>query len=201
MAKKRKTKSMKPVKKAARALKASAKKKVKAASKTTKVKKIQAIPKGYEKATPYLIVNDGVAALDFYKRAFGAVEMYRFEAPGGKIGHAEFKIGKSNFMIADEHPAMGAISPSSLGGSPVGFYLYVDDVDSFFEKALNEGAKLGQAVEDKFYGDRAGTLIDPFGHKWSFGTHKRDVPMEEMRAKMDEMSAASAIPPEDSPNL
>ena len=201
MAKKRKSKSMRPVKKAARALKASAKKKVKAASKTTKVKKIQAIPKGYEKATPYLIVNDGVAALDFYKRAFGAVEMYRFEAPGGKIGHAEFKIGKSNFMIADEHPAMGAISPSSLGGIPVVFYLYVDDVDSFFEKALNEGANLEQAVEDKFYGDRAGTLIDPFGHKWSFGTHKRDVPMEEMKAKMDEMYAASTVPSEDSSNL
>lgn len=201
MAKKRKSKSMKPVKKAARALKASAKKKVKAASRTTKIKKIQAIPKGYEKATPYIIVNDGVAALDFYKRAFGAVELYRFEAPGGKIGHAEFKIGKSNFMIADEYPAMGAISPSSLGGSPVGFYIYVADVDSLFEKALNEGANLEQAVEDKFYGDRAGTLIDPFGHKWSFGTHKRDVPMEEMKAKMDEMYSASTSSPEDSSKL
>jgi len=201
MAKKRKSKSIKPVKKAAGALKASARKKVKPASRVTKVKKIPAVPKGYEKVTPYIIVNDGIAALDFYKRAFNAVEMYRFEAPGGKIGHAEFKIGKSNFMIADEHPAMGAVSPSSLGGSPVGFYLYVNDVDAFFEKALNEGAKLEQAIEDKFYGDRAGTLIDPFGHKWSFGTHKRDVPLEEMKAKMDEMYAASTVPSEDSPNL
>jgi PhnB protein len=201
MAKKRKSKSMKPVKKAARALKASTKKKVKAASKTAKVKKIQAIPKGYEKAVPYIIVNDGVAALDFYKKAFGAVELYRFEAPGGKIGHAEFKIGSSNFMIADEHPAMGAVSPSSLGGSPVGFYIYVKDVDSFFMKALSEGAKELQPLEDKFYGDRTGSLVDPYGHKWTFGTHKADVSKEEMKRKMDEMYAASATPPEDSSNL
>ena len=186
----------KAVKKATRVVKPASGKKVKTASKAPKVKKLQAIPVGYEKVTPYIIVNDGVAALDFYKRAFGAVELYRFDAPGGKIGHAEFKIGKSNFMIADENPGMGAVSPSSLGGSPVGFYIYVKDVDSFFSRALGEGAKEEQPVEDKFYGDRAGTLIDPFGHKWSFGTHFRDVPMEEMKAKADEMAVAAT--PEDS---
>ena len=198
MAKKKTSKKAvkKAVKKATKTAKPAARKKVKVAVKALKVKKLQAIPTGYEKATPYIIVNNGVAALDFYKRAFGAVELYRFDAPGGKIGHAEFKIGKSNFMIADEYPEMGAVSPSSLGGSPVGFYIYVKDVDSFFTKALSEGAKEEQPVEDKFYGDRAGTLIDPFGHKWSFGTHFRDVPMEEMKVKADEM--ASAATPEDS---
>jgi PhnB protein len=201
MAKKRKSKSPKPVKKAARAVKASARKKIKTASRTTKVKKIQAIPKGYEKAVPYIIVNDGVAALDFYKRAFGAVELYRFEAPGGKIGHAEFKIGNSNFMIADEQPAMDAVSPSSLGGSPVGFYIYVKNVDSFFMKALSEGAKELQPLEDKFYGDRTASLVDPYGHKWTFGTHKVDVSQEEMKKKMDEMYAASTTTSEDSSNF
>jgi len=191
MAKKKVTKSKKPVKKAVKKVRPKVKKKVKAASRTSKVKRLQAVPAGYEKVTPYIIVHNGVAALDFYKRAFGAVELYRFNAPNGKIGHAEFKIGNSNFMIADESPSMNALSPSTLGGSPVGFYIYVKDVDSFFEKALSEGARQEQPVEDKFYGDRAGTLIDPFGHKWSFGTHKRDVSMEEMRQKMDEMAAGA----------
>ena len=206
MAKKRVTKLKKPVKKAAKKIKPKVRK-VKAASKTPKVKKLQAIPTGYEKATPYLIVSNGNAALDFYKRAFGAVELYRFDAPGGKIGHAEFKIGNYNFMIADEQPSMGALSPSFLGGSPVGFYIYVKDVDTFFTKALSEGAKEEQPLEDKFYGDRVGTLMDPFGHKWSFGTHKRDVSMEEMKQKMDEMYAPStsdeksSIMPDDSSNF
>ena len=205
MAKKRVTKSKKPVKKAAKKVKPKIRKKVKAASRKPKVKKLQAIPAGYEKATPYIIVHNGVAALDFYKRAFGAVELYRFNTPNGKIGHAEFKIGNSNFMIADEAPGMNALSPSTLGGSPVGFYIYVKDVDSFFGKALSEGAKEEYPVEDKFYGDRAGTLIDPFGHKWSFGTHTRDVSMEEMRQKMDEMAAGtksenSSVGSDDFPN-
>jgi PhnB protein len=195
MAKKRVAKSKRPVKKAA---KSGVKKKVKAASKAPKAKKLKAIPAGYEKVTPYIIVHDGAAALDFYKRAFGAVELYRFDAPGGKIGHAEFKIGTSNFMIADEQPAMGAVSPSSLGGSPVGFYIYVKDVDSIFLKALSEGAKEVQPLEDKFYGDRTGTLVDPFGHKWSFGSHIKDVSAAEMKQKMDEMYAASTTATEDS---
>ncbi len=192
MAKGKKAKTKKPVKKAAKGFKHAVKKKGKSAAKKTKSQKLQAIPEGYEKAVPYLIVNNGVSALDFYKRAFGAVELYRFDAPGGKIGHAEFKIGNSNFMIADEVPSMNAVSPTSLGGSPVGFYLYVKDVDSFFLNALREGAKELQSLEDKFYGDRAGSLIDPFGHKWTFGTHKVDVSIEEMKKKMDEMKETAA---------
>jgi PhnB protein len=191
MAKKSKSKARKSVKKAAKAANATAKKQVKGSSRTSKVKNIQGIPAGYEKVVPYIIVNDGVAALDFYRRAFKAVELYRFDAPGGKIAHAEFKIGDSNFMIADEVPTMDALSPATLGGSPVGFYIYVKDVDAFFARALSEGAKELQPLEDKFYGDRTGSLIDPYGHKWTFGTHKVDVSQEEMKKKMEEMRASS----------
>ena len=140
----------------------------------------KAIPEGYEGATPYLIINGASAALDFYKKGFGAAEIMRIPAPEGRIGHAEIKIGKAVVMLADECPGMDYKSPRSLGGSPVSMMVYVPDVDAFVKRAVDAGAKLTRPVEDKFYGDRSGSLEDPFGHHWHFATHIEDVPPAEM---------------------
>jgi PhnB protein len=145
---------------------------------------VKPIPEGYHSVTPYLIVSNAGRALDFYKSAFGAKEMIRMEQPGGRIGHAEIQIGDSRVMLADEFPEMGAKSPDSLGGSPVGLMLYVQDVDSQFRQAIAAGAKEVRPVQDQFYGDRSGTLVDPFGHQWTLGTHKEDVSDEEMKRRM-----------------
>ena len=144
---------------------------------------VRPIPDGYHAVTPYLIVKGAAQAIDFYKKVFGAVELVRFGGPGGKIGHAEIKLGESTVMLADEHPEMDALSPQTIGGSPVGILLYVPDVDAVFTKAVSAGAKSLQPVEDKFYGDRSGTLTDPFGHKWTVATHKEDVTPEEMQRR------------------
>ena len=141
------------------------------------------IPEGYHSVTPHLMVNGGVAAIEFYKKAFGAVELFRFPAPGGKIGHAEIKIGDSPIMLADEFPDMGYLGPKSIGGSPVSLLIYVEDVDTVFNRAVEAGATAKEAVTDKFYGDRTGTVVDPFGHIWHVATHKEDVPMEEMEQR------------------
>ena len=138
------------------------------------------IPEGHHTATPYLIVKGAAQALEFYKKAFGARETMRFEAPGGKIGHAEIKIGDSTIMLADEHPDMGYRSPKSLGGSPVSILLYVEDVDRWFNRAIAAGGKVSRPLADQFYGDRTGVLVDPFGHVWSIATHVEDVTPEEM---------------------
>ena len=143
----------------------------------------KAIPEGYHSVTPYLIVGGGVDAIEFYKKAFGAVELFRMPAPGGKIGHAEIKIGDSPIMLADEHPDMGYKGPKSLGGSPVSIMIYVEDVDTIFNQAVGAGATVKEAVQDKFYGDRMGSVVDPFGHIWHVATHKEDVPMEEMERR------------------
>jgi PhnB protein len=140
---------------------------------------VKPIPEGYHTATPYLIVNDAAGAIDFYQRAFGATEVMRFDH-GGKIGHAEIRIGDSPIMLADEHPEMGARSPQTLGGSPITILLYVEDVDAVFTQAVAAGAKVQRPVEDKFYGDRAGSVEDPFGHVWHIATHKEDLTLEEM---------------------
>src|SRR6185295_17186710 len=124
------------------------------------------IPDGYHTVTPYLILNDAAKALDFYKKAFGAIETVRMAAPGGKVGHAEIKIGDSPIMLADECPEMKARSPQALGGSPVSIMLYVEDVDSRFSQAIKAGGKELRPVKDQFYGDRSGSLTDPFGHIW-----------------------------------
>jgi len=145
------------------------------------------IPDGYHTATPYLIVKDATRALSFYKEAFGARETYRLPAPGGKIGHAEIQIGDSRIMLADEFPEMGAVSPESLGGSPVSLMLYVENVDEAASRAVKAGAKELRPVQDQFYGDRTGTYLDPFGHKWSIGTHKEDVSPEEVQRRFEEM--------------
>lgn len=147
--------------------------------------KVEPVPAGYHTATPYLIVKGAAKALDYYKKAFGAEEIMRFAMPDGQVGHAEIKIGDSPIMLADECPEMGAVSPSTIGGSAVAIMLYVADVDAFVKRAVAAGAKLTRPVEDKFYGDRAGSLTDPFGHLWHIATHKEDVSVEEMmkRAK------------------
>ena len=150
--------------------------------------KVKAIPDGYHSATAYLIVDGAAKALDFYKRVFGASEKMRMPSPGDKVGHAEIVIGDSMIMLADEHPEMGARSPRAFGGSPVSMMVYVEDVDATVKTALAAGAKLIRPVEDKFYGDRSGTIEDPFGHHWHVSTHKEDVPAEEMARRAAAMS-------------
>jgi PhnB protein len=137
-------------------------------------------PEGYHTLTPYLIVRGGAEAIDWYKKVLGAVELFRFPGPPGKIGHAELKIGDSLFMLADEFPEMDARSPQAFGGSPVGILVYVTDVDAIFKGAVAAGAKIVKPLQDQFYGDRSGTIADPFGHKWTIATHKEDVAPDEM---------------------
>jgi PhnB protein len=144
---------------------------------------VRPVPDGYHTVTPYLIVKGAAQAIDFYKKVFGAVELMRIDTPGGKVGHAEIKLGDSPVMLADEFPEMGASSPQTIGGSPVGLLLYVPDVDAVFARALSAGAKPLFPVEDKFYGDRAGTVLDPFGHKWTLATHKEDVAPDELQRR------------------
>ena len=141
---------------------------------------VKAIPEGYHAITPYLMFSGAAKAIDYYKKVFGATEIMRMEAPDGKIGHAEIKIGDSVIMLADEAPEMKALSPKTVGGTPVGLMLYVEDVDDVFKRAVAAGGKAIQQLEDKFYGDRSGTLVDPFGHMWMVATHKEDVSPEEM---------------------
>src|SRR5882724_4992980 len=147
--------------------------------------KVKSIPEGYHSVTPYLIVDDAAAAIDFYKTAFGATERMRFPAPGGRIGHAEIAIGDCFIMLADEYPQMGARSPHTIGGSPVTIHLYVENVDAVVDRALTAGAKLQRPVADMFYGDRAGSVTDPFGHSWHLATHIEDVPPDEMRRRAE----------------
>jgi PhnB protein len=144
---------------------------------------VKPIPDGYHSVTPYLVVGDGARAIEFYKQAFGATELFRMDAPGGKIGHAEIRIGDSNIMLADEHPEMNARSPQTLGGSPVSLMLYVADVDATVGKAVEAGAKLTRPVANQFYGDRTGGIEDPFGHAWYIATHVEDVAPEELQKR------------------
>lgn len=148
---------------------------------------VRPIPGGYHSVTPYLIVSDAQKAIEFYKRAFGATEVLRLASPDGKIGHAEVKIGDSHVMLADEFPEMGAKSPQSLGGSPVGLCIYLENVDAAFDKAIAAGGKVERPLADQFYGDRSGTLVDPFGHKWTLATHIEDVPQAEVERRFAAM--------------
>ncbi len=144
---------------------------------------VKPIPEGYHSITPYLIVRGGAEAIDFYKKAFGATELFRMAAPDGKVGHAEMQIGNSRIMLADEYPDMGYNGPQTIGGSPVALMIYLEDVDAVFNRAVEAGAIVKEALQDKFYGDRIGTVIDPFGHRWHLATHKEDVSMEEMERR------------------
>lgn len=152
--------------------------------------KVKPIPEGYGAVTPYLIIQGAADAINYYKKAFGATERMRMPGPDGKIGHAEIQIGGSNIMLADENPEMGARSPKSVGGASIGLVLYVENVDKTVEKAVAAGAKIKTKVEDKFYGDRMGTIEDPFGHVWYVGTHVEDVSPEEMKRRMEAMAHA-----------
>jgi PhnB protein len=142
--------------------------------------KVDPIPSGYHTVTPYLTLNDCARAIDFYKKAFGAKEMVRMDGPPGKIGHAEIKIGDSVIMLADEMPGAGSRAPKSLGGTTAAVFLYVNDVDSSYKKAVDAGANADMPPADMFWGDRFGKLTDPFGHSWAMATHKEDVAPEEM---------------------
>ena len=137
-------------------------------------------PEGYRTVTPYLVVDNAAAAIDFYRRAFGAKEIMRMLSPEGKISHAELRIGDSMVMLSDEMPGSETSSPRTLGGTSAGIFLYVEDVDKTFRQATSAGAEVDSPLEDMFWGDRYGKLTDPFGHSWSLATHKEDVSAEEM---------------------
>jgi PhnB protein len=145
------------------------------------------IPEGFHSVTPYMIVRNAARAIEFYKQAFGAVEKGVMKSPDGKVAHAELQIGDSIIMLGDEFPEMGALSPQATGGAGMGLHIYLDDVDSAFDRAVKAGAKVEMPVADMFWGDRYGKLADPFGHKWSIGTHKKDVSMDEMEQAMKQM--------------
>ena len=148
-----------------------------------------ALPAGYHSVTPYLIVQASSEAIAFYGRAFGAVEVMRLDGPHGKVWHAEIQIGDARVMLADEHPELGFLSPQTLGGAGVSLLVYVADVDAVFTQALAAGAVQLRPVQNQFYGDRSGTLRDPFGHVWSIATHIEDLSNEEICARSREMLA------------
>ena len=152
---------------------------------------VQPIPAGYAGVTSYLIIRDAASAIDYYKKAFGATEVMRLPGPDGSIGHAELKIAGGNIMLADESPEMGHRSVQSYGGSPVSLMFYVPDVDKSFAQAIAAGGKVKNAVKDQFYGDRSGTLVDPFGHVWTVATHIEDVSMDEINRRMAKMMQGS----------
>jgi PhnB protein len=148
---------------------------------------VKPIPEGYHTVTPYLIVKGAATALEFYQKALGAKVTLRLDGPGDSVVHAEMKIGDSPVMLGEEYPDMNWVGPATLGGSSVSLMVYVEDADKSFARAIAAGATELKPVEDQFYGDRTGTLKDPFGHVWSLGTHQEDVPVEEMQKRMAKM--------------
>jgi PhnB protein len=148
------------------------------------------IPEGYHSVTPYLAVDDAAQAIEYYKKAFGAKERMRMHAPDGKIGHAELEIGDALVMLSDPFPHASTRPPKELGGTSASVFMYVEDVDDVVKQAVNEGATLTMEVADQFWGDRFGTVTDPFGHVWSIATHVEDVPPEEMAERAKEAMAA-----------
>jgi PhnB protein len=155
---------------------------------------VKPIPDGYHAVTPYLIINGAAGALEFYKQAFGAVELLRMPAPDGKIGHAEIRIGDSPIMLADEFPEMDARGPTAYGGTPVSLMVYVADADATYRRAIAAGGKELRPLRDQFYGDRSGTLTDPYGHIWTVATHKEDVPPDELQRRSEEAMKAMCAP-------
>lgn len=151
---------------------------------------VKPIPEGYHTATPYLAVDDAEEALEYYKKAFGAKERGRMEAPDGKIGHAEIQIGDSLVMLSDPFPQASTRTPKELGGTTASVFLYVENVDAFVQRAVDAGATVSMEVADQFWGDRFGTITDPFGHSWSVATHIEDVPPEEMAERAKTAMAA-----------
>lgn len=151
---------------------------------------VKPIPEGYHTVTPYLAVDDAAEALEYYKKAFGAKERGRMEAPDGKIGHAEIQIGDSLVMLSDPFPQASTRTPKELGGTTASVFLYVENVDAFVQRAVDAGATVSMEVADQFWGDRFGTITDPFGHSWSVATHIEDVPPEEMAERAKAAMAA-----------
>ena len=151
---------------------------------------VQPIPEGYQSVSPALAVDGAAEAIEFYRRAFGAKERFRMPGPDGSIAHAELEIGDSVVMISDPFPHSTVRPPRELGGTTVGLFVYVENVDAVFEQAVKEGATVTMALEDMFWGDRFGTVTDPYGHSWSFATHIEDVPPEEMEERMKQAMAA-----------
>jgi PhnB protein len=145
--------------------------------------KVKPIPEGYHTITPYLSIKGASDAIEFYKKAFGATEVMRMGEPGGRIGHAELQIGDSKIMLADEHPEMDFRSPRAIGGTPVLLHLYVEDVDNVVGRAVAAGAKVVRPVQDQFYGDRSGSVADPYGHIWHVATHTEDLSSDEIRKR------------------
>jgi PhnB protein len=143
----------------------------------------QPVPEGYHSVTPYLAIDGAAAAIAFYKQAFGATEVMRIAGPAGKVGHAEIEIGGSRIMLADEYPDMGFRSPKAYGGSPVGLHLYIADVDAVARQAVAAGAKELRPVKDQFYGDRSGSIEDPFGHVWHIATRKENLSEGELKRR------------------
>jgi uncharacterized glyoxalase superfamily protein PhnB len=143
--------------------------------------KVNAIPEGYHTITPSIVVSDGAKAIEFYKKAFGAEERVRMPGPNGGIMHAELRIGDSPIMLGEEMPSMGAKSPKSFGGSPVSFFFYTENVDAAWDRAVKAGAKLIMPLEKMFWGDRAGCVEDPYGHKWWLAQHVEDLTPEQIK--------------------
>jgi PhnB protein len=176
--------------------------KIRAKAKPTankKAKAVKGVPEGFSTVTPSLNVRDAAQALDFYKRAFGAVETVRMPGPGGKILHAEIKIGDSHLFLADEMPEWGSRSPLTLGGTATGVCLYVDDADAVFNQAVGAGARVLMPLADQFWGDRYGKLQDPFGHEWAVATHLEDLTPEEMKKRQDMAMAQMTQRPQTHP--
>jgi PhnB protein len=157
----------------------------KAKSRARAKPKFSPVPAGYNSVMPYLIAQDAAAAIAFYKQVFGAKEELRMSAPGGKVGHAELRIGDSKIMVADEFPNMNALGPKTVGGSPITIMIYVANVDAVVKKAVAKGGKLIRAVKDQFYGDRSGAIEDPQGHIWHVATHVEDVSVKELRRRSE----------------
>jgi PhnB protein len=155
-------------------------------------KEVKAIPDGYHSVTPYLVVQGAAQAIDFYRRAFGAQEIMRMDGPGGKLTHAEIRIGDSVIMLSDEMPGATVRSPQSVGGTTASIFVYLEDVDSVFKRAEAAGAKVVMPLANQIWGDRYGTLADPFGHVWSLATHVEDVAPEEISRRMREFMAKRA---------
>ena len=162
-----------------------------AKKKAAKKAKVSAIPKGYNSVTPYLVVGNAAEAIDFYVKAFNAKVVMRMDKPGGKVAHAELQVGDSKIMLGDECPEMNALSPKAYGGCAVGIHLYVKDVDSVLDRAVKAGAKLARPAEDMFYGDRIGSVEDPFGHKWSVATHIENVTVAQMKKRANELYSSN----------
>jgi PhnB protein len=152
---------------------------------------VKAIPDGYHNVTPYLFVRGAAAAIEFYKTVFGATEILRMPGPDGRIAHAEIKIGDSIVMLADENPGRGVMSPQTIGGYSAGMMVYIENVDAVVKKAIERGARALHPIKDQFYGDRSGSILDPFGHMWTIATHVEDVSEEELKKRMSAMSHAA----------